>query len=164
LFGIYQAAQNMALSHLGKACPQISSNLKEQFGTLRNRKDNANYGGKQYWADGCRVLGCIETEHDGLRLAGPTAVQMVVPPPSSTSPPLVSDPNATTVLPTTTIITTTTEPIPIVLPSTRHADDDIDDIDDPHHTPLHQPHAHTGTMMTTTTTLDDTPVGTNPNI
>ena len=66
LQGIYQAAQNMAGSHLCTSCQQIPSSLKEELKRLRSRKDNAS-GGKQYWADGCRALGLYEVER-GLRL------------------------------------------------------------------------------------------------
>jgi hypothetical protein len=70
LEGIYQAAQNMAGSHLCQACQQIPAPLKEQIRKLRERRDNAS-GGKQYWADGCRALGLYETE-EGLRNKQPS--------------------------------------------------------------------------------------------
>ena len=66
LQGIYQAAQNMAGSHLGNACQQIPLPLKQELAQLRQRRDNAS-GGKKYWADGCKALGVYETEA-GLRL------------------------------------------------------------------------------------------------
>jgi hypothetical protein len=69
LDGIYQAAQNMAGSHLCQACQQIPVALKQQIRKLRERRDNAS-GGKQYWADGCRALGLYETE-EGLRIKHP---------------------------------------------------------------------------------------------
>ena len=67
LMGIYQAAQNMAHSHLTKACQHIPVHVKEELINLRKRRDNAS-GGKQYWADGCRALGVYETETSGLML------------------------------------------------------------------------------------------------
>jgi hypothetical protein len=70
LEGIYQAAQNMAGSHLCQACQQIPAPLKQQIRKLRERRDNAS-GGKQYWADGCRALGLYETE-EGLRIKPPS--------------------------------------------------------------------------------------------
>jgi hypothetical protein len=79
LHGVYQAAQNMAGSHLCKACQQIPSEIKEEMNNLRSRRDNAS-GGKQYWADGCRALGLIETE-DGLRFL--TSSSSSLPPPSA---------------------------------------------------------------------------------
>jgi hypothetical protein len=69
LFGIYQAAQNMAGSHLCNSCQQIPYNLKQAIKKLRERRDNAS-GGKQYWADGARVLGLYETDA-GLRMNAP---------------------------------------------------------------------------------------------
>jgi hypothetical protein len=66
LLGVYQAAQNMAGSHLCNSCQQIPIHIKEELKQLRSRKDNAS-GGKQYWADACRALGIFETDH-GLRL------------------------------------------------------------------------------------------------
>jgi hypothetical protein len=69
LDGIYQAAQNMAGSHLCQACQQIPVPLKQQIRKLRERRDNAS-GGKRYWADGCRALGLYETE-EGLRIKRP---------------------------------------------------------------------------------------------
>jgi hypothetical protein len=79
LQGIYQAAQNMALSHLITSCPKIPDKMKVELNELRQRRDNAN-GGKQYWADGCRALGVIETENDGLRFVN-RALQSSAPPP-----------------------------------------------------------------------------------
>jgi hypothetical protein len=73
LAGLYQAAQNMALSHLQQACPMVPAAIREQLQALRKQKDQA-HGGKQYWADGCRALGCIETE-EGLRFAPPTGME-----------------------------------------------------------------------------------------
>jgi hypothetical protein len=70
LDGIYQAAQNMAGSHLCQACQQIPVPLKQQIRKLRERRDNAS-GGKQYWADGCKALGLYETE-EGLRIKEPS--------------------------------------------------------------------------------------------
>ena len=64
--GIYQAAQNMAGSHLCQSCQQIPAQIKAELQRLRGRRDNAS-GGKQYWADGCVALGVYETEQ-GLRM------------------------------------------------------------------------------------------------
>lgn len=69
LQGVYQAAQNMASSHLCEACTVIEDPLKMELKKLRERRDTAS-GGKQYWADGARVLGLYETE-DGIRLRRP---------------------------------------------------------------------------------------------
>jgi len=67
LTGIYQAAQNMASTHLSDACQCIDDRLKVTLMTLRQRRDTAS-GGKQYWADGAKAIGLYETE-DGLRLS-----------------------------------------------------------------------------------------------
>jgi hypothetical protein len=70
LDGVYQAAQNMAGSHLCKpgVCPHLPPLQQQQLKELRARRDNAS-GGKQYWADGCRALGLMETPEHGLRFA-----------------------------------------------------------------------------------------------
>jgi len=70
LAGIYQAAQNMAASHLCEACQNIPDALKIDIRVLRQQRDNAS-GGKQYWADGCRALGLYEME-EGLRIKPPS--------------------------------------------------------------------------------------------
>jgi len=70
LDGIYQAAQNMAVSHLCQSCLQIPGGIKEELKKLRERRDNAS-GGKQYWADSCRAQLVIETENNGLRFHHP---------------------------------------------------------------------------------------------
>lgn len=78
LHGVYQAAQNMAGSHLLGACPRVPDTIKEELGTLRQRRDNAS-GGKQYWADGCRALGVYE-DGDGLRFESSRPAAPVPPP------------------------------------------------------------------------------------
>lgn len=64
LSGVYQAAQNMASSHLSMSCPVISDEMKESLRSLRDRRDTA-LGGKQYWVDACRIVGLFETD-DGI--------------------------------------------------------------------------------------------------
>lgn len=73
LEGVYQAAQNMAGSHLCKpgVCPHLPIHIQQQLNDLRARRDNAS-GGKQYWADGCRALGLMETADHGLRFVSST--------------------------------------------------------------------------------------------
>jgi hypothetical protein len=66
--GVYQAAQNMASTHLCESCQSIPHPIKQQLCGLRERRDTAG-GGKQYWADGARALGLHETK-EGLRLKG----------------------------------------------------------------------------------------------
>jgi hypothetical protein len=66
LSGIYQAAQNMASSHLSDCCSQIPADVKQKLLDLRHRRDTA-IGGKKYWAEAGSVSGLYETE-EGLRL------------------------------------------------------------------------------------------------
>jgi hypothetical protein len=67
LQGIYQAAQNMANSHLSNSCQFIDDKLKADIKSLRERRDTAG-GGKSYWANGARALGIYETP-TGLRFS-----------------------------------------------------------------------------------------------
>jgi hypothetical protein len=66
LQGVYQAAQNMASSHLCESCQYIPHPVKQDLRLLRERRDTAS-GGKQYWADGARAMGLYESE-EGLKL------------------------------------------------------------------------------------------------
>jgi hypothetical protein len=63
---IYQAAQNMASSHLSDSCSQIPANVKQKLLELRHRRDTA-IGGKKYWAEAGSASGLYETD-EGLRL------------------------------------------------------------------------------------------------
>ncbi len=63
---IYQAAQNMASSHLSDSCSHIPANVKQKLLELRHRRDTAS-GGKKYWGEAGRARGLYETA-DGLRL------------------------------------------------------------------------------------------------
>lgn len=67
LKGIYQAAQNMAVSHFCDACDNIDPFLKAELRAYQQGKSTSGHGGKQYWADSAKVLGVIETEDSGLR-------------------------------------------------------------------------------------------------
>jgi len=75
--GVYQVAQNMSKLHFLKACTLIPENTKNQLKSLQSVSSRAS-GGKEYWAEGLRVLGIVE---DGgmLRFASST------PAPSSKS-------------------------------------------------------------------------------
>lgn len=66
LSGIYQAAQNMATTHLAESCHLVPDTVKTELVRLRGRRDLAS-GGKQYWADGCGAMGIIETP-EGMRM------------------------------------------------------------------------------------------------
>jgi hypothetical protein len=87
LEGVYQAAQNMAGSHLCKpgVCPHLPPLQQQQLKELRSRRDNAS-GGKQYWADGCRALGLAETPNHGLRFTANTENASLFPSASSSIP------------------------------------------------------------------------------
>lgn len=71
LSSVYQAAQNMAVSHLMDACDEIEQTIRDQLCSLRLRKDTAA-GGKAYWASSCEKVGVYETE-TGLRLTPKSA-------------------------------------------------------------------------------------------
>lgn len=66
LNGVYQAAQNMANSHLLDSCDMIPEDARKELKRLRERGDTAT-GGKAYWADTCQKAGIYEIE-EGLRL------------------------------------------------------------------------------------------------
>jgi len=66
LAGIYQAAQNMAGSHLIGACQQLPPHVREEIKKLRERRDNAS-SGKKYWSSACSAMGIYEFE-GGLRM------------------------------------------------------------------------------------------------
>mmetsp|Transcript_6277 Transcript_6277/g.8874 ORF Transcript_6277/g.8874 Transcript_6277/m.8874 type:complete len:377 (-) Transcript_6277:160-1290(-) len=70
LLGIYQAAQNLATSHLCEHCNKIPPELKNDLRILRERKSPAG-GGKQYWGDGARALGVRESEQGYLCFVDP---------------------------------------------------------------------------------------------
>ena len=63
--GIYQAAQNLAVAHLGEHCQHVPDDLRATLSQLRERKSAAGCG-KRYWANGVSVLGVFE-DRDGLR-------------------------------------------------------------------------------------------------
>jgi hypothetical protein len=61
LKGIYQAAQNMASTHLLERCQLIPDGLRQKLAGLLNRKSLAG-GGKPYWADSAASLGIVEVD------------------------------------------------------------------------------------------------------
>jgi hypothetical protein len=65
LDGLYQAAQNMASSHLCGQCQHVPPDIRAELLNLRDRKSSAG-GGKKHWADGVRNKGVFEDD-DGLR-------------------------------------------------------------------------------------------------
>jgi hypothetical protein len=67
LQGLYQACQNLSLTHLATHCQLIPGEIRSELEQLRKRKSSAG-GGKKYWADAAKVLGVYE-DGDGLRFA-----------------------------------------------------------------------------------------------
>jgi hypothetical protein len=65
LKGLYQAAQNQAKGHLEKHCLHIPSTIRSELLRLKDSKSSPG-SGKNYWADGVKVLGVFEDAH-GLR-------------------------------------------------------------------------------------------------
>ena len=65
LSGVYQAAQNMATTHLTVSCTAIPKPVRDELNHLRERRETAT-GGKDYWADACRQIGLTEDDH-GIR-------------------------------------------------------------------------------------------------
>jgi hypothetical protein len=56
----------MSTLHLLKSCTLIPENTKNQLKSLQNLSSRAS-GGKEYWAEGLRVLGVVEDERGFLR-------------------------------------------------------------------------------------------------
>jgi hypothetical protein len=67
---IYQAAQNMNVSHLSDACQHIDGPTKSALMSYLDNRSSQSHGGKQYWASSAKTQGIYETENDGLRYAG----------------------------------------------------------------------------------------------
>lgn len=65
LSGVYQAAQNMAATHLSVSCFGIPTGIRQNLLDLHSRRDTAS-GGKQYWAGACDEMGLYEDE-SGIR-------------------------------------------------------------------------------------------------
>ncbi|CAJ1965802.1 unnamed protein product [Cylindrotheca closterium] len=59
--GMYQVAQNMSKLHLIKQCHKVPLQVKNKLVHLQKSHTRAS-GGKEYWAEGLRVLGVIETD------------------------------------------------------------------------------------------------------
>lgn len=69
LTGIYQAAQNMAVTHLANLCQYIDSETKVRLQSYQQGRAATGHGGKQYWADTAKAQGIIESEEGGLRFS-----------------------------------------------------------------------------------------------
>jgi hypothetical protein len=70
--GLYQVAQNMSKLHLRKMCSKIPDVTQEKLMRLGKANNRAS-GGKEYWAEGLRVLGVYE-DGDMLRFRPPAGV------------------------------------------------------------------------------------------
>ena len=65
LDGVYQAASNLAIVHLGEHCQIIDDQLRNELASLRNMLSSGG-AGKKIWADRAEVLGVFE-DSNGLR-------------------------------------------------------------------------------------------------
>jgi hypothetical protein len=68
--GIYQAAQNMSITHIQCGlCDSMPDHIKQQFVLIMNtRYCAANHGmGRSYWAKSASNLGLVDTERHGIR-------------------------------------------------------------------------------------------------
>lgn len=59
--GMYQVAQNMSKLHLCKNCHKVPAHIKQKLFELQKNHTRAS-GGKEYWAEGLRVLGVVELD------------------------------------------------------------------------------------------------------
>jgi len=64
--GVYQVAQNMSKLHFLKSCTLIPESTKNHLKSLQGVSSRAS-GGKEYWAEGLRVLGVVEDERGFLK-------------------------------------------------------------------------------------------------
>lgn len=64
LSGVYQAAQNMAVTHLLEYCSEIPDDLKKTLGDERRNQRilDRRGGGKKYWMESCRKMGLRERD------------------------------------------------------------------------------------------------------
>jgi len=67
-----QVAQNMSKIHFMQACTLIPEQTKSQLRSLQSVSSRAS-GGKEYWAEGLRVLGIVE-ERGMLRFASNSTI------------------------------------------------------------------------------------------
>ncbi|KAG7368922.1 hypothetical protein IV203_031665 [Nitzschia inconspicua] len=72
--GVYQVAQNMSKLHFLKSCNYIPESTKTQLKSLQSQSSRAS-GGKEYWAEGLRVLGVVEDKRGFLKFQGRSAKQ-----------------------------------------------------------------------------------------
>jgi len=70
IIGVYQAAQNIATTHLAVSCPCVPQSVRDDLNKLHQRKDTAA-GGKVYWANGCARMGLRDDENNECIRFGP---------------------------------------------------------------------------------------------
>lgn len=63
LAGVYQAAQNMAVTHLLGSCQDIPEETKAKMNAEREKQrvEMKRSGGKKYWIDACKTMGLRES-------------------------------------------------------------------------------------------------------
>jgi hypothetical protein len=67
IMGIYQAAQNMSVTHLQEgSCNEMPEDVKQEFERLVSTKATSTGAGRPYWAQAAKQLGLIDTD-DGIR-------------------------------------------------------------------------------------------------
>jgi len=67
LTSIYQAAQNMAITHLLGNCYLIDKNIKKQLQTYQEGPSITGHGGKKYWAKTAKAQGIKESNEGYLQ-------------------------------------------------------------------------------------------------
>lgn len=73
LAGVYQAAQNMAGTHLLESCWKMPPEIREQLRRARlTQRRGSNIKGKDYWISSCQKIGLQETER-GIWFQSPDA-------------------------------------------------------------------------------------------
>ena len=72
LLGVYQAAQNMSVTHMQcGVCSQMPQSIKAEFAHLISTKVGSSGAGRPYWVATAKQLGLVDTE-DGILFMGCT--------------------------------------------------------------------------------------------
>jgi predicted secreted protein len=74
LKGIYQAAQNMNVSHLAESCMNVDNSIRTALVAFQQKKGTTGHGGKDYWSQTATAQGVYEIEGEGLRFVGTDTV------------------------------------------------------------------------------------------
>jgi hypothetical protein len=69
LYGLYQAAQNMASIHFGNFCHILPDTLRLKFQKFRGRTKSNARGGRDYWAECLKTSGIKEMDDGQLRFS-----------------------------------------------------------------------------------------------